>query len=200
MAKFAESSNIFEEITKLIEYIPVDTTVPSNARFSPSVTIDSRFQIEKIHTLSYIFPRLSISQTSISFRDIVKIFSAYFKLALDKKLVFQRYDPLTQIGCTYPVEYLLFDYSLAALEGDYLDAKLYLAHSYHILGLRSSFNIILSVLVNNSLIHDNDVREFLLALAKAVEPRNARTYMGAYGDDYARRYNTFLTGLSELNL
>jgi hypothetical protein len=55
---------------------------------------------------------------------------------------------LRDIGCSYHVEYLLFDFCLAALEGDSLDAKLYLSRSFHILGLHQSFNLLLSVIIN----------------------------------------------------
>ena len=47
----------------------------------------------------------------------------------------QRYKQLYEIGCPYPIEYLLFDFCLAAIEVDFLDAALYLAHSFHIPGL-----------------------------------------------------------------
>jgi hypothetical protein len=198
MSKF-EEANIFEEIARLIEYVPLDTTLPSDARFSPGVTLDSRFKILDINLHKNIFPTGSSNQIWISFRDIVRIFSAYFKSGFRMESIFHRYSQLTELGCSYPLEYLLFDYALASLEGDYLDAKLHLSHSYHILGFRSSFNVALSVLVNDFLTQIKDVRIFLLVLAKAVEPRNARSYIHSFGDHYAERYETYLSGLSELN-
>jgi hypothetical protein len=198
MAKFVDDINIFDEIAKLIEYIPLDTTVPSDARFPSNVTLDSRFKIPSIKIHQNIFPRASPNQISISFRDIVRIFSVYIKSGFKMELVFHRYHQLREIGCSYPVEYLLFDYALAALDGDYLDAKLYLAHSYHILGFRSSFNIILSALVNDFLTQIEDMREFLLVLAKASEPKDARSYIRTYGVHYAERYETYLSGLSKM--
>jgi hypothetical protein len=198
MSKFVET-NIFEEIARLIEYIPLDATLPSDARFPSGVTLDSRFKISNIDLHKNIFPTATANQIWISFRDIVRIFSAYFKSGFRMELIFQRYRQLTELGCSYPVEYLLFDYALASLEGDYLDAKLHLAHSYHILGFRSSFNVILSVLVNDFLTQIEDIRVFLLVLAKAVEPRNARSYIHSFGNQYAERYETYLAGLRGLN-
>jgi hypothetical protein len=69
---------------------------------------------------------------------------------------------------------------LASLDEDYLNARLYLAHSFHILGLHKPLNLLLSVVVNEEekqLLKDKDVREFLALLARATEPRNASTYM-----------------------
>ena len=194
MSKF-EDVNIFEEIARLVEYIPVDMNLPTDARFPPDITVDSRFKILKIDLHRNIFPKTSGNQISISFRDIIRIFSAYFKSGLKIELIFQRYRQLTELGCSYPVEYLLFDYALSALEGDYLDAKLHLAHSYHILGFRSSFNVVLSILVNEFLTHIGDIRIFLILLAKAVEPRNSRTYINSFGNHYTERYRTYLSGL-----
>lgn len=198
MSKFVKT-DIFEEIAKLIEYIPLDVTVPTDARFSQNVTLDSRFKVSNVNLHKNIFPGAYANQVSISFRDIVRIFSAYFRSGFDIEFIFQRYHQLTELGCSYPVEYLLFDYALAALEGDYLDAKLHLAHSYHILGFRSSFNIVLSVFLNEFLTQIEDIRVFLLVLAKAVEPKNARDYIHSFGNHYAERYKTYLSGLSRLN-
>src|ERR671919_551637 len=85
----------------------------------------------------------------------------------------QRYKQLREIGCSYPIEYLLFDFCLAALDEDYLDAALYLAHSFHLLGFSKSFNLLLSVIVNERLAFDRDVKRLIILLAKSVEPRNA---------------------------
>jgi hypothetical protein len=199
MAKFDEGPDIFDEIAKLIELIPVDTTLPSNAILPQNVTLDSRYHAVRMHSLSYLFTRLSISETSVSFRDIIRMFNTYLTGGCDKNTIFQRYRQLSQIGCTYPVEYLLFDYCLALLDGDFLDAKLYLAHSYHIVGLRNSLNILLSVIINDALRHDKDVREFVTRLGKTVEPRNARTYIDSYGPEFANRYRTYLTEVEKLN-
>lgn len=106
--------------------------------------------------------------------------------------------PSIDIGCSYPVQYLLFDFCLAALEGDHIDAKLYLSHSFHILGLDRSFNLLLSVIINEPLTYDSDVRELLTLLARISEPRNAKTYLNTYGNEYLRRYQIYQHQLEEL--
>jgi hypothetical protein len=170
----------FEEIIKLIEYIPITGNLPSNGKFVNGTTIDSTFYFKHIDKVA-------------SFRDIVRVINTKsLKDAQWKKLLGQnRHKQLLDIGCSYPVEYLLFDFCLAALEGDYLDAKLYLSHSFHILGLHRSFNLLLSVIINEPLTYDKDVRELLTLLARTTEPRNAKTYLKVYGNEYERRYQIY---------
>ena len=89
---------------------------------------------------------------------------------------------------------------MAALDEDYLDARLYLAHSFHILGLHKPLNLLLSVVVNEEeqqLLKDEDVREFLTLLAKAVEPRNASMYIDTYGNEFSRRYSIYIEELNK---
>jgi hypothetical protein len=105
------------------------------------------------------------------------------------------------MGCTYPLQYLLFDFCMAALDQDYTNARLYLAHSFHILGLNKPLNLLLSVVVNEEeqqLSKDKDVREFLALLAKAVEPHNASSYINAYGNEFSRRYRVYIGELNKL--
>jgi len=165
----------------LIEYIPIAGSLPSNGKFVNGTTIDSPFYFEHIDNVA-------------SFRDILRVINKkILKDAQWKNLLGQnRHNQLLDIGCSYPVEYLLFDFCLAALEGDYLDAKLYLSHSFHILGLHRSFNLMLSVIINEPLTYDKDVRELLTLLARATEPRNAKTYLKTYGNEYERRYRIYL--------
>ena len=184
----------FEEILKLIEYIPITGNLPSNGRFAKNITIDSMFY-------------LSIQRTG-SFRDIVRVINMELakigrqqnRLQREKEKatfldVEQRYKQLHEIGCSYPIEYLLFDFCLAALEDDFLDAALYLAHSFHILGISKSFNLLLSVIVNEKLTRDIDVRRLIILLARAIEPRNAESYTDTYGSRFRRRYEMYREGL-----
>ncbi len=172
----------------MIEYIPIVGSIPSNGRFAEGTTMDSQFYFREI-------------DYNASFRDIVKIINIrILKGAQWEEILTQkRLEQLVDIGCSYPVQYLLFDFCLAALEGDYLDAKLYLAHSFHILGLHNSFNLMLSVIINESLTYDKDVRELLVNLARMHEPRNAKMYLGTYGSEYERRYEIYLRELEKLN-
>ena len=181
----------FEEIARIVEYIPITGTLPNSGRLIEGETIDSNFLIKEI-------------DKSVSLRDIIKIFSLYLKDINWELLVNrQRYSQLREMGCTYPVQYLLFDFCLAALDEDYLDARLYLAHSFHILGLHKPLNLLLSVVVNEDeeeqqLLKDEDVREFLTLLAKAAEPRNASMYINTYGNEFSRRYRIYTEELNKL--
>ena len=96
------------------------------------------------------------------------------------------------------MNYLLFDFCLASLDGDLGDARLFLAHSYHILGLNSSLNLLLSVTVNETLTQDGDARDLLVLLARATEPQSSRSYLDTFGPDFKRRYDTYLRELKRL--
>ena len=190
----------FEDIARMIEYIPISGTLPNSGRLIEGETMDSNFLINEVDNFA---SKLGLQRKgSISFRDIVKVFSLYLKdinwqLLMNK----QRYSQLVEIGCTYPAQYLLFDFCLAALDEDYLNARLYLAHSFHILGLHKPLNLLLSVIVNEEeqkLLKDKDVREFLALLAKAAEPRNASTYINTYGNEYSCRYRVYTEELNKL--
>ena len=50
----------FEEILKLVEYIPIIGSLPSNGRFAKNITMDSMFYFENLKRTG-------------SFRDIVRI-------------------------------------------------------------------------------------------------------------------------------
>ena len=185
MSEYSKKSGFFLEILKLVEYIPIDGNLPSNGRFADNLTIDSEFYFESI-------------QRKGSFRDIIRLIT--MELAKEKEddntfknILFpeQRYNQLREIGCSYPVKYLFFDFCLAALDGDYLDAGLYLAHSFHILGLSKLFNLILSVIVNEQLAYDKDARELIVLLARAIEPRNTEAYIDTYGCRFRYRYEVY---------
>ena len=185
MSEYSKKLGFFLEILKLVEYIPIDSNIPSNGRFADNLTMDSEFYFESI-------------QRKGSFRDIIRLIAT--ELAKEKEedttvkhILFpeQRYNQLRKIGCSYPVKYLFFDFCLAALDGDYLDAGLYLAHSFHILGLSKLFNLVLSVIVNEQLAYDKDARELIVLLARAIEPRNAEAYIDTYGSEFRKRYEVY---------
>ena len=193
--EYSPSKLRFDEILKLVEYIPITGSLPSNGRFAKDITMDSMFYFENL-------------RRNGSFRDIVrvinmelaKIVEQQHRLQREKQnAIFldieQRYRQLREIGCSYPVEYLLFDFCLAALDEDYLDAALYLAHSFHILGLSKPLNLLLSVIVNEKLAHDRDVRRLIILLSRAIEPRNAELYIDTYGITFRKRYELYREGL-----
>ena len=189
-----------EDIAKMVEYIPITGTLPNSGQLIEGVTIDSNFLMKEVDSFA---SKLGLPRKgSISLRDIVKFFSLYLKDTNWEVLVNkQRYSQLGEIGCTYPSQYLLFDFCLAALDEDYLNARLYLSHSFHILGLHKPLNLLLSVIVNEEeqqLLKDNDVREFLALLAKSAEPRNASMYINTYGNEFSRRYKVYIEELNKL--
>jgi hypothetical protein len=182
------SGSRFNEILRLVEYIPITGSLPNNGRFGENTTIDSEYYFESIQRMG-------------SFRDIVKLIN--IELIKEEEqggkkknnVMFleedQRYKQLREIGCSYPIEYLLFDFCLALLERDYLDAGLYLAHSFHILGLSKSLNLLLSVIVNEQLAYDKEVRKLIVSLARAIEPPDAETYIDTYGNEFRKRYEIY---------
>lgn len=189
-----------DDIARMVEYIPISGTLPSSGRLMEGDTIDSNFLIkdaDNFASKSGLF-----GKGSISLRKIIKIFSLYLKDINWRVLVNQqRYSQLAEMGCTYPTQYLLFDFCLAALGEDYLNARLYLAHAFHVLGLHKPLNLLLSVIVNEEeqqLLKDKDVKEFLALLAKAVEPRNASMYINTYGSEFSRRYTIYSEELNKL--
>jgi DNA-binding response OmpR family regulator len=193
--EYSPSKLRFDDILELVEYIPITGSLPSNGRFAKNITMDSMFYFESL-------------QREGSFRDIVRVINTELAKIVGKqnrlqreeqKATFlnieQRYKQLREIGCSYPIEYLLFDFCLASLDEDFLDAALYLAHSFHILGFSKSFNLLLSVIVNEKLAHDRDVRRLIILLARAIEPRNAELYIDTYGITFRRRYELYREGL-----
>jgi len=193
--EYSPSELRFDDILKLVEYIPITGSLPSNGRFAKNITMDSMFYFESL-------------QRKGSFRDIIRLINTELAKIVgqqnrlqreEQKATFlnieQRYKQLREIGCSYPIEYLLFDFCLASLDEDFLDAALYLAHSFHILGLSKSFNLLLSVIVNEKLARDRDVRRLIILLARAIEPRNAELYIDTYGITFRRRYELYREGL-----
>jgi two-component system catabolic regulation response regulator CreB/two-component system response regulator ChvI len=192
--EYSPSKLRFDEIIKLVEYIPIAGILPNNGKFAENTTMDSKFYFESL-------------QRKGSFRDIVRLINMELAKILgpqnilqreEQKVTFldieQRYKQLREIGCSYPIEYLLFDFCLALLDEDYLDAALYLAHSFHIVGLSKSLNLLLSVIVNEKLVQDGDVRRLIILLSKVIEPRNAELYIDMYGFTFRRRYELYREG------
>jgi hypothetical protein len=128
----------------------------------------------------------------VTLRKIIRLLNQFLANAHWQQIVpEQRFRQLYELGCTYPLNYLLFDFCLAALSEDNLDARLYLAHSFHILALPRAFNLLLSVIVNQPLTSDKDARELLTLLAQVAEPRNAESYIDVFGEGFAERYDNY---------
>lgn len=181
-----------------MEFIPIAGDVPSIGYLPPNSTIDTRYGISGIDDVR---TRLGIGSNTISFRDIVRLYAYFLKRSRWYEVIHgQRYKQLNELGSTYPINYLLFDFCLALLDDDVVDAKLYLAHCNHILGLDRSFALVLSAVVNASLQKDPDVLEMLVCLSKASEPRNASSYLNTLGEGFRKRYEIYSRERERLSL
>jgi hypothetical protein len=85
------------------------------------------------------------------------------------------------------------------MEGDYLNAKLYLRHAFYLLGLHPRLYLLLCVIINEpSLVEDKDIREFLTLLAVATEPNNIDIHFNQNNGRFSKRYDMYLKQLQKL--
>ncbi len=176
------------EILKLIEYIPISGNLPTNGRFAENITIDSQFYFDSLRHNGSLRDIIRLINEELEKEIREAKYMKQWKNILLLQSARQRYTQLHEIGCSYPIEYLLFDFCLAVLDEDYLDAALYLLHSFHILGISKSFSLLLSVIVNEQLVYDKDVKRLIILLARAIEPRNADQYIDTLGSGFKKRY------------
>ena len=125
------------DILLIVENFPINNRL--------EIDLDAKVSVKK----KEIIERLGMNSKLLSFRDIINLLTNSIQgiYSTDAKIV-DRLDELRKIGCTYPARYLLFDFCLAALEGDYLDAKLFLGHASQIIGLSNQFALFV---ISNSL-------------------------------------------------
>jgi hypothetical protein len=148
-----------------------------------------------------IAERVSLDEQKISFRDIISLLIDFIKgiYSSDENVKSSiRLDKLRKIGCTYPAQYLIFDFCLAALEGDLLDAKLFLGHAFNIIGLSNQLNLLLSAIVYTPLTSEKEVRELLTLLALEVQPANMEAYLQLYGKDFQKRHQIYENEIMKL--
>jgi hypothetical protein len=195
------------DILRLVEIIPIH-----NGKLKKSINAKIPFKDVENNvdekTLMVLFGKGEVSadgkskkMETISFRDIVRVLIKFLKgsdIKESKIALGGRLEELRKIGITYPAQYLLFDFCLAALEGDYLDAKLYLAHGFQILGLSQRFNLLLSAIVYTPLTDDEEVRELLTLLAVISQPVDTKIYLEIYGEDFKKRYEIFQNELIKI--
>ena len=71
---------IFEEILRLVEYIPIRSDVPINSKLEDRITMDSQF---RFHDIDGVATRLGIIEPAIdslvSLRDIIKLLNKFLK-------------------------------------------------------------------------------------------------------------------------
>jgi len=207
MKSKAFSTVELSDILRLVEIIPID-----NGKLKKSINAKIPFKDLENNvgekTLMVLFGQeeatadgKSKKKETISFRDIVRLLIKFLKgsdIKESKIALGGRLEELRKIGITYPAQYLLFDFCLAALEGDHLDAKLYLAHGFQILGLSQRFNLLLSAIVYKPLTDDGEVRELLTLLAVISQPADAKVYLDLYGEEFRKRYEIFQNELIKI--
>ena len=180
------------DILELVESIPINNKLEAE--------IDTKFPLQKNNN-NNIAERVSLDEQKISFRDIVSLFIEFIKgiySSNENIKSTKRLDELRKIGCTYPTQYLLFDFCLAALEGDFLDAKLFLGHALNIIGLSNQLNLLLSAIVYTPLTYDKQIRELLTLLALEVQPANMDAYLQLYGKDFQNRHQIYENEIMKL--
>jgi hypothetical protein len=233
------SFGIFEEIERLIEYIPIESEYYvgslssndriDNAKFAKGTSIDSKFYFNDTDGVA---TRLGIIEvvrirnrensnnynntndnvvdednssyyyaTIVSFRDIIKLFNKFLKDGSIEELVTKHhYRYLTQHirGFDLSSKGILFDFCLAAMECDTLNAKLYLRHALYLLGLHPRLYLLLCVIINESLAQDRDIMEFLTLLAVITEPNNIDIHFNPNHGGFSKRYDMYLKQLQIL--
>jgi hypothetical protein len=179
------------DILELVESIPINNKLEAE--------IDAKFPLQNNN--NRIAERVGLDEQKISFRDIVSLLIDFIKGIYSSNENVKpsvRLDELRNIGCTYPTQYLLFDFCLAALEGDLLDAKLFLGHAFNIIGLSNQLNLLLSAIVYTPLTYDKQIRELLTLLALEVQPANMEAYLELYGKDFQNRHEIYKNEMMKL--
>lgn len=179
------------DILELVESIPINNKLEAE--------IDAKFPLQNNN--NRIAERVNLDEQKISFRDIVTLLIDFIKgiySSNENIKPSRQLDELRKIGCTYPTQYLLFDFCLAALEGDLLDAKLFLGHAFNIIGLSNQLNLLLSAIVYTPLTYDKQIRELLTLLALEVQPANMEAYLELYGKDFQNRHQIYKNEMMKL--
>lgn len=189
MNKTNKVANI-SDILELVEDIPINNKLETE--------VDHKVALENKNKLA---ERVGLDEQNISFRDIVILLIKFIKgiyLDNDKVTPATRLNELRKIGCTYSAQYLLFDFCLAALEGDLLDAKLFLGHAFNIIGISNQLNLLLSAIVYTPLTSDKHVRELLTLLALEVQPAKMESYLELYGKEFKKRFQIYENEIMKL--
>ena len=150
MDKEIMSFGIFKEIERLVEYIPIETHAEGIGKLLKETDMDTQFYFKDLDGIAVRLGVIDVGKNTISVRKIVKLLNKFLKDAKIEELIEspRRYKQLQTSGSGLPLKNLLFDFSLSALNGDVVAAKLYLVHSFYLLGLRRRFVMLLSIIIN----------------------------------------------------
>ena len=107
---------------------------------------------------------------------------------------------LLKDGSGLPLKNLLFEFCLSALNSDSFDARIYLIHAFHILGLRRRLVLLLSLILNeyNNLKYDPEFRKLLTQFAIISEPNNIDIHFDIDEKGFSKRYGNYLSELQKL--
>jgi hypothetical protein len=197
------SHGIFKEIQRLIEYIPIEVDSLGIGELAPNTSIDSKYTFTDIDGIATRLGILEVGSNTVSLRDIIKLLNKFLKDSVIEELVEnpRRYRELQKNSSGVPLKNLLFDFCLSALVGNTFDAKLFLTHSLHLIGLRRNLVTLLSSIVFEPSIinNDKDVRKLLTLLAMISEPNNIDVYFDINKDGFNIRYDTYLKEIGRIS-
>lgn len=197
------SHGIFKEIERLIEFIPIEVDISGIGELPPNTSIDSKYNFTDIDGIATRLGILDVGSNTISLRDIIKLLNKFLKDSGIEQLVEnpRRYREIQKNSSGVPLKNLLFDFCLSALAGDTFDAKLFLTHSFHLIGLRRNLVTLLSSIVFEPSIinNDNDVRRLLTLLAMISEPNNIDVYFDINKDGFNIRYDAYLKEIRRIS-
>jgi hypothetical protein len=91
------SLGIFEEVERLLEYIPLDTESPIDGKFANDVSIDSHFFFHDTDGVATRLGVIELRTNSVSFRDIVKLLNNFLKEPKIEELVVAQGKSTSQI-------------------------------------------------------------------------------------------------------
>ena len=197
------SFGIFKEIERLVEYIPIETHAEGIGKLLKNTNIDTQFYFKDLDGVAVRLGVLEAGKNTVSIRKIVKLLNKFLKDAKIDEIVEspRRYKQLQTSGSGLPLKNLLFDFSLSALNGDVLDAKLYLTHSFYLLGLRRRFVLLLSIIINEqNYLQDPEIRTLLTYLALLSEPNNVDVHFDMENNGFSPRYSLYLQELQKIPL
>src|SRR5215210_3689130 len=193
---------VFKEIERLVEYIPIETHAEGIGKLIGDTDINTQFHFEDLDGIAVRLGVLDMGKETISLMEIVRLLNKFLKDSKIDELVEspRRYRQLQASGSGLPLKNLLFDFSLSALNGDYMDAKLYLAHSHYLLGLRRNLVLLLSIIINDpNNISEREVRGLLTNLALLSEPNNIDVHFDLDNDGFSPRYSIYLQEIQKVS-
>lgn len=197
------SYGIFKEIERLVEYIPVEITADGIGKLEGGTDVDTQFYFEDMDRIAVRLGVLELGKKTISLREIVMLLNKFLKDARIEEFVEspRKYRSLLKDGSGLPLKNLLFEFCLSALNGDSFDAKIYLTHSYHILGLRRRLVLLLSLIVNEyrNIKYDQEFRKLFTQLAIISEPNNIDIHFDIDEKGFTKRYSNYLNELQKLS-